>query len=91
MAAGEYVSVSSQRDTEHADLNLERRELRAQPENEKRELAAIYLNRGVPVDLADQVAEALTASDALGAHARDEPGLDTAMPARPARQRSTPL
>lgn len=83
MAAGEYVSVSSQRDTERADLDLERRELRAQPETERRELAAIYVNRGLPTGLADQVAEALTASDALGAHARDELGFDARMPARP--------
>ncbi|MEA2645511.1 MAG: vacuolar iron transporter family protein [Chloroflexota bacterium] len=83
MAAGEYVSVSSQRDTELADLALERRELTAQPETEQRELAAIYVKRGVPRELAIQVAEALTASDALAAHARDELGLDLTMPARP--------
>lgn len=83
MAAGEYVSVSSQRDTERADLDQERRELRAQPESEKRELAAIYVNRGLPAELADQVADALTASGALRAHARDELGLDAAMLARP--------
>jgi vacuolar iron transporter family protein len=82
MAAGEYVSVSSQRDTERADLNQERGELRAHPESEKQELAAIYVNRGLPADLAGKVAEALTASDALGAHAHDELGLG-AVPARP--------
>jgi vacuolar iron transporter family protein len=82
MAAGEYVSVSSQRDTERADLNQERRELRAHPEAEKQELAVIYVNRGLPVALADQVAEALMASDALSAHARDELGM-AAIPARP--------
>jgi VIT1/CCC1 family predicted Fe2+/Mn2+ transporter len=75
MAAGEYVSVSSQRDTERADLRQERVELNAHPESEKAELAAIYVHRGLSTDLADRVAEALTASDALGAHARDELGL----------------
>lgn len=75
MAAGEYVSVSSQRDTERADLNRERGELREHPEAEKQELAAIYAKRGLPVGLADAVADALMASDALGAHARDELGL----------------
>src|ERR1700682_6674856 len=66
MAAGEYVSVSSQRDTERADLNQERGELRAHPEGEQRELAAIYVNRGLTEELAGKVAEALTVSDALG-------------------------
>jgi vacuolar iron transporter family protein len=82
MAAGEYVSVSSQRDTERADLNQEKGELRAHPEAEKLELAAIYVNRGLPTELAAQVAQALTASDALGAHARDELGM-AAILARP--------
>ncbi len=82
MAAGEYVSVSSQRDTERADLKQERDELRAHPEGERRELAAIYVNRGLSTELADKVADALTASDALGAHARDELGL-AAILARP--------
>ena len=82
MAAGEYVSVSSQRDVERADLNQERAELKSQPESEKQELAAIYVKRGLPLELADKVAEALTASDALGAHARDELGM-AAIPARP--------
>jgi len=82
MAAGEYVSVSSQRDVERADLNQERAELKSQPESEKQELAAIYVKRGLPLELAAKVAEALTASDALGAHARDELGM-AAIPARP--------
>jgi VIT1/CCC1 family predicted Fe2+/Mn2+ transporter len=82
MAAGEYVSVSSQRDAERADLDQERGELKAHPEGEQQELAAIYVKRGLPVELAGKVAEALTASDALGAHARDELGM-AAMLARP--------
>ena len=82
MAAGEYVSVSSQRDVERADLDQERAELKAYPEGEKNELAAIYVKRGLPTDLAGKVAEALTASDALGAHARDELGM-AAILARP--------
>jgi vacuolar iron transporter family protein len=82
MAAGEYVSVSSQRDVERADLEQERKELEAHPEGERRELASIYVGRGLSPALADQVAEALTASDALGAHARDELGFATIL-ARP--------
>jgi vacuolar iron transporter family protein len=82
MAAGEYVSVSSQRDTERADLDLEKEELREHPEAEKQELAAIYVNRGLTAELAGNVADSLTASDALGAHARDELGM-AAIPARP--------
>jgi vacuolar iron transporter family protein len=82
MAAGEYVSVSSQRDVERADLDQERAELKAHPEGERQELAAIYVQRGLPVDLAAKVADALTASDALGAHARDELGM-AAIHARP--------
>jgi VIT1/CCC1 family predicted Fe2+/Mn2+ transporter len=82
MAAGEYVSVSSQRDVEKADLDQERGELQADPEREKRELSAIYVNRGLSAELADNVAEALMASDALAAHARDELGL-AAVLARP--------
>ena len=82
MAAGEYVSVSSQRDVERADLDQERGELKAHPEGEKQELAAIYVKRGLPVELAGKVADALTASDALGAHARDELGM-AAILARP--------
>jgi vacuolar iron transporter family protein len=82
MAAGEYVSVSSQRDVERADLDQEREELARHPESERRELAAIYVGRGLSAQLAEQVAEALTVSDALGAHARDELGL-AAILARP--------
>jgi VIT1/CCC1 family predicted Fe2+/Mn2+ transporter len=82
MAAGEYVSVSSQRDVERADLDQERGELRAHPDSEKQELAAIYVKRGLPMELAGKVADALMASDALGAHARDELGM-AAVPARP--------
>jgi VIT1/CCC1 family predicted Fe2+/Mn2+ transporter len=83
MAAGEYVSVSSQRDTEGADLRLEERELSNDPEGELRELADIYERRGVPADLALQVAAALTRGGALAAHARDELGLDAQRGARP--------
>ncbi len=72
MAAGEYVSVSSQADTEAADLDRERRELAANPDHEHTELAAIYQARGLSADLAHQVAAQLMAHDALGAHARDE-------------------
>src|SRR5690349_9067534 len=75
MAAGEYVSVSSQADTEQADLARERNELAAQPEFERRELAAIYVARGLTPELATKVAAQLTAHDALGAHARDELGV----------------
>ena len=83
MAAGEYVSVSSQRDSERADLRLERRELKQDPEGELRELIQIYEERGVPPDLAQQVATALSLNDALAAHARDELGFDEARQARP--------
>ena len=76
MAAGEYVSVSSQRDTERADLALEQRELSATPELEREELAAIYRDRGLSAELADQVAAELSAGDRLRAHARDELGID---------------
>src|ERR1700676_749249 len=75
MAAGEYVSVSSQRDVERADLDQERGELKAHPEGERQELAAVYVKRGLPADLAGKVAEALTASDARGAHGRAERGM----------------
>ena len=85
MAAGELVSVSSQRDTENADLAVEERELAADPEAELRELTDIYVDRGLPDDLAAQVAQALTAHDALQAHARDELGLDEDRRARPAQ------
>ena len=83
MAAGEYVSVSSQRDTEEADLRLEERELAADPEGELRELAEIYERRGVSPQLAGQVATELSARDALAAHARDELGLDDERRANP--------
>jgi VIT1/CCC1 family predicted Fe2+/Mn2+ transporter len=83
MAAGEYVSVSSQRDAERADLRLEARELSDDPEGELRELAWIYERRGLPGPLARDVALALTARDALGAHARDELGLAQQRLARP--------
>jgi VIT1/CCC1 family predicted Fe2+/Mn2+ transporter len=83
MAAGEYVSVSSQRDTEEADLSVERRELAADPEGELSELAGIYRARGLPDELALEVARALTERDALGAHSRDELGLEETRRARP--------
>ena len=76
MAAGEYVSVSSQRDTERADLALEQRELSATPDLERDELAAIYRDRGLSPELAEQVAVELSAGDRLRAHARDELGID---------------
>ncbi len=72
MAAGEYVSVSSQSDTENADLERERRELATEPAHELAELTGIYVGRGLTPELAAQVAEQLTAKDALAAHARDE-------------------
>ena len=83
MAAGEYVSVSSQADTERADVSRERQELATQPELERSELAAIYVSRGLTPDLATQVAAQLTAHDALEAHARDELGVSTMLNARP--------
>lgn len=83
MAAGEYVSVSSQSDTERADLETERKALRENPDGEHEELAQIYMARGVPDDLARQVATALTDSDALEAHARDELGISDLSKARP--------
>ena len=83
MAAGEYVSVSSQSDTERADLNRERKELAAYPRHEHAELTAIYVQRGLDAELASQVATQLTAHDALGAHARDELGISETMTARP--------
>jgi VIT1/CCC1 family predicted Fe2+/Mn2+ transporter len=85
MAAGEYVSVSSQADTERADLARERGELLASPEAERAELTDIYVSRGLSRDLAGQVADQLMAHDALGAHARDELGLQEATRARPAQ------
>lgn len=83
MAAGEYVSVSSQADTERADLARERRELAAAPELEREELAGIYVARGLSPELADQVAGELMAKDALAAHARDELGITDVTRARP--------
>jgi VIT1/CCC1 family predicted Fe2+/Mn2+ transporter len=83
MAAGEYVSVHSQADTEQADLKLERAELKADDEGEHRELTAIYIARGLDPTLAKQVAEQLMAHDALGAHALDELGISVALRARP--------
>jgi VIT1/CCC1 family predicted Fe2+/Mn2+ transporter len=83
MAAGEYVSVHSQADTENADLSRERAELQANPAAEERELTAIYVTRGLDPALAQQVASQLMAHDALGAHARDELGISATMSARP--------
>jgi VIT1/CCC1 family predicted Fe2+/Mn2+ transporter len=83
MAAGEYVSVHSQKDTEQADLKLERTELKTDDAGERRELAAIYVERGVDPALARQVAGQLMAHDALGAHARDELGMSPGLIARP--------
>ena len=83
MAAGEYVSVSSQADTEKADLARERQELATQDRSERAELAAIYVGRGLEPALARQVADQLMARDALGAHARDELGISELQRARP--------
>jgi vacuolar iron transporter family protein len=83
MAAGEYVSVHSQKDTEDADLALERRELRSDDIGEHKELAAIYVGRGLDPALAKKVADQLMAHDALGAHARDELGITPTLEARP--------
>jgi len=83
MAAGEYVSVSSQSDTEGADIARERRELIADPEFEREELAQIYVARGVEAGLAREVAQQLMAKDALSAHARDELGISDITAARP--------
>ena len=83
MAAGEYVSVSSQSDTERADLALERKELDADPETEHAELAGIYLARGLTPELASEVARQLALHDALDAHAREELGIHAATRARP--------
>jgi len=83
MAAGEYVSVSSQADTERADLNRERQELATQPLSEHKELTAIYVGRGLDAALASEVATQLMAHDALGAHMRDELGISESMTARP--------
>ncbi|CAN5470663.1 VIT family protein [soil metagenome] len=83
MAAGEYVSVSSQSDTENADLERERRELAEQPEAELDELTQIYVERGLAPDLAREVAGQMTAKDAFATHARDELGLSAHIAARP--------
>jgi VIT1/CCC1 family predicted Fe2+/Mn2+ transporter len=83
MAAGEYVSVSSQSDTENADLEREREELATDLTFEHAELAAIYVARGLDAELAKQVATQLMAKDALGAHARDELGISDSLSARP--------
>jgi vacuolar iron transporter family protein len=83
MAAGEFVSVHSQEDTENADLNRERGELKQDPVGEQRELAGIYVGRGLDRPLADKVAGELMAHDALGAHARDELGFSATTAARP--------
>ncbi len=83
MAAGEYVSVHSQADVEKADLDLERREIESDSAGEHRELADIYIARGLDPQLANQVAEQLMAHDAVGAHARDELGFTETLSARP--------
>ena len=83
MAAGEYVSVSSQSDTESADLERERKELAADPRHELEELSAIYVKRGLEAGLAAEVSAQLMKHDALGAHARDELGISETMTARP--------
>jgi len=83
MAAGEYVSVYSQADTEQADLALEREELRTDEQGERKELTSIYVARGLDPSLAKQVAEQLMAHDALAAHARDELGISETLAARP--------
>jgi VIT1/CCC1 family predicted Fe2+/Mn2+ transporter len=83
MAAGEYVSVSSQADTERADLERERAELKADDAGEHKELSAIYVGRGLDPALAKKVSEQLMAHDALGAHARDELGISESLRARP--------
>ncbi len=83
MAAGEYVSVHSQADTEKADLERESKELQTDDQGERRELAAIYVGRGLDAALASKVADQLMAHDALGAHARDELGISQTQSARP--------
>jgi VIT1/CCC1 family predicted Fe2+/Mn2+ transporter len=83
MAVGEYVSVSSQRDAEQADISLETKELASEPQAELQELALIYVNRGLKNDLAMEVAKQLSAHDRLGAHMRDELGIDQKSLARP--------
>lgn len=88
MAAGEYVSVSSQADTERADLERERNELATDRQFEHEELAAIYVKRGLDAELAEQVAEQLMAHDALTAHAHDELGISDMTTARPVQGHS---
>jgi VIT1/CCC1 family predicted Fe2+/Mn2+ transporter len=83
MAVGEYVSVSSQRDAEQADIGLEKHELESEPQAELEELAMIYVSRGLEKELAMKVAQQLSAHDRLGAHVRDELGIDQASLARP--------
>lgn len=83
MAVGEYVSVSSQRDAERADVELEKQELAGEPQAELQELATIYVKRGLEKDLAMKVAEQLSARDRLGAHMRDELGIDQSSLSRP--------
>jgi VIT1/CCC1 family predicted Fe2+/Mn2+ transporter len=83
MAAGEYVSVSSQRDTELADIEIEKRELAQEPQAELNELIMIYVKRGLDRDLATKVAEQLSAHDRLAAHMRDELGIDQSALSRP--------
>ena len=83
MAAGEYVSVQSQADTENADIERERHELGTQPERELAELTSTYMNRGLDRSLARLVAEKLMSADALGTHAREELGITEAQRARP--------
>ena len=87
MAAGEYVSVHSQADTEQADLALERKELKLDAPGEHRELTAIYVSRGLDPALAKQVADQLMVHDAIGAHARDELGMFDTLSARPIQLR----
>ena len=89
MAAGEYVSVHSQADTEKADLDRERAELAADPVAEARELTAIYVGRGLTPELAQQVSAQLMAHDALGAHSRDELHVSSALAARPVQAAMT--
>lgn len=83
MAVGEYVSVSSQRDTEQADMDLEKRELEGHPQTELTELTLLYVKRGLDQELASKVAEQLSSRDRLGAHLRDELGIDQESLARP--------
>ncbi|MGO1072403.1 VIT1/CCC1 transporter family protein [Lysobacter sp. CA199] len=83
MAAGEYVSVRSQADTEHADIAVEKRELAEDPQSELEELASIYVQRGLTPELAHEVARQLSEHDALGSHARDELGITDTLRARP--------